>query len=702
MGLDRGKTAESQVRDMPDKVHKITQRSPEHEPGAAYDSLYMNIDFGRGVFGEDAISEKTAKEKAEITKALIYDQVCRFIKGQGYERKPGMGSVGSITEMWQSGEKKIRLVLSNGNLHINIFYAQPEEVSDILNQLALIKGKYEKDKFTPDRVKEKLTSDKVHDLCVASKFSGEALLADNIPALKNLLKHKSALVRRAAVIALGKIHSEENQDLILPMIYDADEHVSWVAAFEIAKYRNKKASTVMEELLDFKKKPKIKGLPSERRWVLASAMLKIWPDKEMSKLLETGLESQNLTVLSLAIINSGRLQKYEDVTAFLEHKEPGIRETAIVALCRVIDPSNNLEEVLEPTSHLTPYKEKLLSDPDLNIKRLAGKLFGAASREIEKVDFERMERVKEAYEAQAIGDAFGAPVEFRTVEQIKEEYGDQEFETFKKNNNRPVVPGQPTDDTEEVMLLTRSMMISGGFEPNQFARLMGEHIFQMDLGKIQNTGYGMNTIKSSRYLYSGVNWRFIDNNFKTNGAAMRMLPLAMQTSSIDQMVDDVITCSKITHPHPEAYTGALQCALAFRLLLEDGSLSNEELIDRLIAELSKVKDAEQKFIDALKKIKPLLPALATMSKDQITQMYGGNSSKAIESIPYAFAIFFKNRNEPIKALNESVVIDGDSDSVGSIVATLLSLSGQKLPKQLTENIYKKSVVDHYARGILTV
>jgi hypothetical protein len=48
-----------------------------------------------------------------------------------------------------------------------------------------------------------------------------------------------------------------------------------------------------------------------------------------------------------------------------------------------------------------------------------------------------------------------------------------DFETFQKNKNRPVVPGQPTDDTEEVMLVTRSIMISGGFEPNQFARFNG-------------------------------------------------------------------------------------------------------------------------------------------------------------------------------------------------------------------------------------
>jgi ADP-ribosylglycohydrolase len=47
-----------------------------------------------------------------------------------------------------------------------------------------------------------------------------------------------------------------------------------------------------------------------------------------------------------------------------------------------------------------------------------------------------------------------------------------------------------------------------------------------------------------------------------------MLPFAMQATSMDQMIEDVITCSKITHPHPEASTAALQCAIAFRLLLK--------------------------------------------------------------------------------------------------------------------------------------
>jgi HEAT repeat protein len=65
----------------------------------------------------------------------------------------------------------------------------------------------------------------------SGKTQRRSIIGRQSPHLEKLLKHRSALVRRAAVIALGKIHSHEAQDLLLPMVYDIDEHVSWVCRF---------------------------------------------------------------------------------------------------------------------------------------------------------------------------------------------------------------------------------------------------------------------------------------------------------------------------------------------------------------------------------------------------------------------------------------------------------------------------------------
>jgi hypothetical protein len=75
MGVDQRKTDELPVRDMPAKLHTVVQRSPEQEPGAAYDSfVYEYRLWPRWFLVKKPSLRKFAKAKAELVKALIYDQ----------------------------------------------------------------------------------------------------------------------------------------------------------------------------------------------------------------------------------------------------------------------------------------------------------------------------------------------------------------------------------------------------------------------------------------------------------------------------------------------------------------------------------------------------------------------------------------------------------------------------------------------------
>lgn len=689
-------TRVNELPDLPKKsAENTTEKGLEKQRPLGVGSLCMNINLRKAIYRNGQLDENEYNQKKDIEGSIIFSDITKLIAGFGFIKSPSLQAVGAMIERYEKADITLEVVLAGDTIEVKC-NRYDQGIEKLFQELAQKKLMTEENTDLT-KIDEMLDAEESHAQIGGVTYSGDLLLFEKKDKLLTMLASGNTRLKRAVVKALAKFQMEDVQDVLEELMYNADEQVSWNAAIGVARYGNEKTLKRIKQLLTPERKGKI--LSPERKWVIASMMMKFHKDKSLKPLLIEGLKSQNTVIRNLAIVNLARLGEYKEIIPFLKDKNPAIREAAITSLCTSVDPQNSLDEVLEPSPELLEHRDAILQDEDKHIRKLGKTLFEKDQAKKEhKIDFDTLQRVKNGLMGVAIGDAFGAPIEFLKEQDIKEQYGEK-LTDYQYNKNRPVVAGQFTDDTEETLLLARSIMISGYFEPNQFARLIGNHMFAIDNDKEANTGYGHNTMKTARALYAGVNWRLQKAKFKTCGSAMRTYPIAVTEEDENVLLEQLQDNSQLTHPGVEAIAGSVVAGLAYHYVLQNPDITGEQLLEKIISAAANVGKFDTKMLAKLEKLKEKISNLNEMNEDQILEISGGNSSVASESIIYALALFLKYRKDPITALNKATVNDGDSDSIGAITAGLIGLSGEKLPDNLVAHLSKKSQIEHFATGI---
>jgi ADP-ribosyl-[dinitrogen reductase] hydrolase len=161
------------------------------------------------------------------------------------------------------------------------------------------------------------------------------------------------------------------------------------------------------------------------------------------------------------------------------------------------------------------------------------------------------DRALAAYLGLAIGDALGATVEFMTKEEIARAYG--VHRTICGGGWLRLRPGQVTDDTQMALALGRSLIRRGTCDLAdicaEFARWLKAG--PIDVGNTCRRGI-------SRYIVQGTLEAPASAGDAGNGAAMRVLPVALATLGRPERVTDwTIGQSHITHHHPLSDAAAL-------------------------------------------------------------------------------------------------------------------------------------------------
>ncbi|CAG0950716.1 ADP-ribosyl-[dinitrogen reductase] glycohydrolase [Methylophilaceae bacterium] len=148
-----------------------------------------------------------------------------------------------------------------------------------------------------------------------------------------------------------------------------------------------------------------------------------------------------------------------------------------------------------------------------------------------------------AYLGLAVGDALGGPVEFLTATEISR--GGTHREMTGGGWLR-LKPGQITDDTEMSLCLGRAWLEAGGWS----ARIAAEHFagwlkhHPIDVGNTCRRGI-------RRYMVEGTLHGTPSEGDAGNGAAMRILPIALATFGDDDAFEvAAIEQAHITHHHP--------------------------------------------------------------------------------------------------------------------------------------------------------
>jgi ADP-ribosyl-[dinitrogen reductase] hydrolase len=189
------------------------------------------------------------------------------------------------------------------------------------------------------------------------------------------------------------------------------------------------------------------------------------------------------------------------------------------------------------------------------------------------------DRALAAYLGFATGDALGATVEFMTRSEIAERYG--VHKEIVGGGWLRLAPGQITDDTEMSLALGRSLLRCRGLNPRDLceefaAWLKGRPI---DVGNTCRRGI-------RRYITDGtVEGEYFEGD-AGNGAAMRILPLALATIGHPDLAETwTVAQGHTTHHHPLSDAASLTLVRMLHVLLSGaGKDAARRIADDLVAQ----------------------------------------------------------------------------------------------------------------------
>ncbi len=261
----------------------------------------------------------------------------------------------------------------------------------------------------------------------------------------------------------------------------------------------------------------------------------------------------------------------------------------------------------------------------------------------------------------AIGDALGKQNEGLSRENILSrgyitDYGDA----------RPGCPGeklragQYTDDTEQMIVLARSIIECGGFNAGDFACRIAKWGADARNDPARSSLIGPASSAAIARLNSGISWEESGSDIPSCGSAMRAAPVGLFYKDLDDVESNAALSSVPTHKSNGAIAGAVAVAIGVRCALDDKDCF--ELIKDACARASNYDSELGKKIELSFNKKDSAPG------DVFAEL--GTSYSVYETVPCAFFCFSRHSGEPEKAITEAVNAGGDTDSIACITGAL--------------------------------
>ncbi|MFC0242649.1 ADP-ribosyl-[dinitrogen reductase] hydrolase [Rhodopseudomonas telluris] len=247
------------------------------------------------------------------------------------------------------------------------------------------------------------------------------------------------------------------------------------------------------------------------------------------------------------------------------------------------------------------------------------------------------DRALAAYLGFALGDALGATVEFMTQREIAERYG--VHKEIIGGGWLRLKPGQVTDDTDMALALGRSLIRCGGLDVRDVCEEFAAWLKTgpVDVGSTCRRGI-------RRYITNGtVEGPYFEGD-AGNGAAMRVLPLALATIGRPAEAEAwTVAQGHITHHHP----------------LSDGAaLALVQMLQALIA--GEGRSRARAIADAL---------VDTHRSFRFEPYHGQSSAYVVDTMQTVLHHYFSTETFSdcvVATVNQG----GDADTTGALVAML--------------------------------
>lgn len=357
----------------------------------------------------------------------------------------------------------------------------------------------------------------------------------------------------------------------------------------------------------------------------------------------------------------------------------------------------------------------------------------------------------------AIGDALGWITEFEKSQQsLKEKFGTERidsFHTWKKTVGGrfygfidTIKAGSYSDDTQLLLAVARSIKKDGNLDHNYFAKIELANWLDYARG-------GGRTVKTAANKISRKSVQWFNNfyNFKVNGensdyrqsgangAAMRVLPIALANLGNTEKIKEEVFCNSIiTHGHPRAILGAMlygyavnqiivfrpedfnwenfitQIGLDFpkkfelsfinkmeiREWLKEWNKSSNKTFESVYAETITETQNQLRFI--YQSIKQNISVQETLKKigcfDPATK--GSGIATVVAGIYFAT----KFHDKPLEAIIQSVnALGSDTDSIAAFTGGLVgALHGHSIIPDKWKSVQDIEYLDKVAERLLTI
>ena len=300
----------------------------------------------------------------------------------------------------------------------------------------------------------------------------------------------------------------------------------------------------------------------------------------------------------------------------------------------------------------------------------------------------------------AVGDALGGPVEGLEASEIEERFG--RIEGFVESpEDRPTrwrQLGLHSDDTQQALVITESILESGRVNPDIMVRKLvelSEGPRSVPFGA--HRGSGRNFRFSVMLMRRDRRWSSGSRNTAGIGASMRVAPVGLFFAGDDAALrENAAWSALVTHTDPRGCLGA--CAVAYLAGLASRSVAgiNPEEAHRATYEFVRrsgewfmdthgsrahpdVRGAHRQFAEALDAIRgswnqrpeQVLPAIEA-NASRLAGYDIGHPCRgfALAGVIAAIYFFLRYRENYREALIRCVNAGGDTDSVGAILGAL--------------------------------
>lgn len=289
------------------------------------------------------------------------------------------------------------------------------------------------------------------------------------------------------------------------------------------------------------------------------------------------------------------------------------------------------------------------------------------------------ERIRAGILAFAAGDAFGAPWEGASPEDLRR----ADLGSFRRREDWP--RGATSDDTAQLILTARVLCSSERDLQRRFIELLAAEFPRM-------RGAGPTTTKAVRRWEESGLVGATDGG--TNGAAMRALPIGWATPVDDPELRRrrVLSLSRATHGAPGALIAAGTVAAMGSWSLE--RISIEAICDGASAEAAALRGALHADVK--------IDALEAAAEGAWTPPAAGVSLDAIETAAAVLHVL-RGADGLAEGIEAAIRLGGDTDTVAAIVAGVLGGRGadpaEELPWLRLVQLPDASLVNELASGL---